>query len=515
MPKLTADEILTQGHLRYFYQPGGAAPGNELLYSGFDGQYMWIEDATNPKVGGISPINMHDPRQAKKYRRVSKTVEAPDFPTATVQFAEKHGAVPQQLIGFDCPLTFYQVAGNCEDLSDFVNGWSDYVKIYSNGEETSATEKGGSQDSDDALIDGLDFTFANIYPMGKLQFGEEFETGVVREVMDLVYGPFVSCGNCGGREDNGTQALYALVKENSNIAAGLVAYRIGDVEGTSAITPAADNDELVAIDIVGKYLVVVYKNAAGGGYFVSEINKLTGVPGTWSNVTAGFVTGFEPNDIYVANPREIYFAADAGYIYKSTNILQGVAVNNFGNTTGDDLFRVHGQEETVYAAGEAGTVIYTMNRGDSWAATTVAPSANSVKGLDVRSDNKVWVVDAAGGIFYTNDRGESWDTITMPAGATIATGQDVVFATDEVGYILAATAGPAGLLYCTWNGGETWAGSTPLSGRIYNYPVIDRGNRIATPQVDNFGVAANFCAIGGLAGDGAYGVVLTGETTII
>lgn len=517
MPKLTADEIITQGHLRYFYQPGGAAPGNEVLYAGFDGQYMWVEDATNPKSGGISPINMHDPRQPKKYRRVSKTVDAPDFPTATVQFAEKHGAIPQQLIGFDCPMNFYQVAGACNDLSDIVNGWRDYVKIYSNGEETSASEMGGSQDSDDAILDGLDYTFANIYPVGKLQFGEELETGVTKEVIDIAFGPNVSCGNCGGREDDGTQALYALVKENSGVAAGFVAYRVGNTAGTSAITGAANTDVMVALDVIGRYIVVVYSAAAAAvsGYYVAEINQLTGVPGTWSKVQTGFVAGFNPTDLYAANPREIYFSAEAGYVYKSTNILQGVSVINAADTTGDDLNRVHGTGETVYASGENGTTIYSLNRGDTWAACTVAPFAAETAGLWVVSDNKVWAVSAGGVVKYSKDRGESWTTVTMPAGATIATGQDIVFATDEVGYILAATAGPAGLIYGTFDGGETWFGSTPLSGRFTNYPVIDRANRAATPLVDNFGIAANHVAVGGLAGDGADGVVLTGEATVI
>ena len=316
MPKITADEINTQKHVRWFVQPGGPGPFNPSYYSGQDNAYMTIETADNPRTGGISPINVHDPTRVGVYRRIGRSVEAADFPSATVLFYQSKNVLPRHLTTLpDCFSNFYMVVGDCRDLSDFVNGWSSYVKVFSIGEVTEITEAGSAFDSDDALQDELQYTYNAIYNVGKLGFGEEAAVEVYSELIDVTFGNRVQCGSCGPA-DNGTKLIYA-VSDNTIASVGeppAITYSTNGKDGpwtTTNINGAASTDVPKAIAVVGQFLIVVFEDAAAGGYFYAEINAITGVPGTFTKMATGFVSGKAPQAVYVASAREIWFAVAA------------------------------------------------------------------------------------------------------------------------------------------------------------------------------------------------------------
>lgn len=510
MPQPTKDEIVTKGNVRYFYQPSGPGPLNQLFYGGQDGQYLVIEDQSHPRVGSRSRINVHDPRTPKKYRQVGQSTDPPELSSATVQFMQMHGAVPGHLIGYDCPMNFYQLVGNCKDLSDLLDGATDYWKIFSRGVHESSSEMGGSFDSDEALSDGLDYTFDDIYPIGAFTFGEEGADEVDLEVIDGVYGSRLSCGVCGP-DDDGTKLWYGVVINDTGVPPVVVYTTDGfQTVNTVAITGATDATIPVAIDIAGRYLIVVYNDAGGGGYYYAEINDLTGVPGTFTDVTTGFVALSDPNDIWVASPREIWFAADAGYIYKSENVTQGVTPVHEGDVTSEDLLRIMSIDEVLIAGGTNGAFVMSFNRGSSFAAPVVAPTVNDITTVAIYNDYAFWVGDDAGNVYYTLVRGElAWTALIT--GYTLTAVDDIVWVNSEIGYITAQTSGPVAVMLATFDGGYQWSRSNPLTGRFVTWPVFDRGNRISYPAVDNQGVAANTVVVCGLAGNGTDGIIVKGD----
>jgi hypothetical protein len=498
----TADEVRTGGNLRFFYQLRGASPFNQIQYAGVDGQYITIEEVSNPKSGGISPINVHDPNNIKKYKRVGRQAEAPDFPTADVQFMQGHGGIPRQLYDLaDCVTTFYQVAGRCQDLSVFSRGTYDYIKILSEGEVTDKTEGGTGFDADEGIIDSLPFTFGNIYPVGPLNFSNEGTTAVARAVVDVAYGSRIECGNCG-TEDDGTQKIYALI---TNAAANppVVVYSTngGTTWATATITGSADTDIPKAIGVVSNKLVVLTNTATTSSLFIADINPLTGVPGAFTLVTTGFVTNNPAQDMVIENARAIWFAADNGYIYKSTNLLQGVTVSEAGNATANDLARIDARDGAIVAVGQSGTVVYSLNRGENWVATTNAAGASTLTSVSVVTAT-LWITGVGTTLYYTRNRGESaWNTAVVSSG-TIA---DIVFPTTEVGYILAAETG-VGVVYMTTNGGEQWERKA-LTG-------ASTAARLAYPEVGNLAIATNNVFIGGI-GVAPDGILLQGVATVI
>ena len=117
MPKLTADEVITQQHKRAYIQWGGPRPNNPVKFAGLDSQYMTITGVSTSESGGFDPIWAPDPQVAKRYKLIGRMATVPEIPTATLTFFEKHGVLPFQLFKH-CPFSAYEVSGNCEDLSD-------------------------------------------------------------------------------------------------------------------------------------------------------------------------------------------------------------------------------------------------------------------------------------------------------------------------------------------------------------------------------------------------------------
>lgn len=512
--KINSDEIITKTMLRYFVQPGGADPANPVYYSGVSSAYMNIESVSNPISGGISPINVQDPSRVGLYRKVGSQRDPADFATFTVQYMQKLNALPAHLVNLsECPSTFYEVAGLCADLSDFQGGWSAYVKVMSDSSPTNATEGGGAFDSGEAVMDEVEFTAqGGVYNIGKIGIGEFASTIVYSEVIDIVYGNQETCGNCGPSND-GTRWVYALMK-NTTASTGQApsfAYSVdyGVTFTDLAITGSASTDIPTAAAIVGKYLIATFDDGATGGYFYAEINSVTGIPGAFTKVTTGFVSLKAPNDIYVASASAIWFCGDGGYIYKSTNILSGVTAVNAGAATTNNLNRIDGLGEIIVAVGASGTVVASLNRGETFNTTTANPSANALNALSVNGQYLWWVGDSTGDVYYTKTQGASWtDAAFLPSSVTAV--QDIVFANKEVGWIVGTSSGPTAQIYTTWNGGYSWTNSTP---RILNFPTFDRVNRIAVPDSSNRNTNVNNIALAGLGGNGTDGIILLGKSS--
>jgi len=513
MPALTKDVVLTQQHIRGFIQYGGAAPTNEAQYYGARNQYFFVSGVENPVKGSISPINAPDPYRRKRYERIGRSVDAPDFGTYTLSVAEKHGTVPRVMTDVGCPITVYLTAGRCKNPSDLNRGYESWVYVLSSGEVTDRSVGDMfAMDSDDALMTELTLSTYSQYPVGPLFLGEQAATTVNANVVDVVYAPPNDCAGC----QIGNERIYAISNPigGSPATQAEVIYSVDGGAWTEVnITGLGATVAPNAIEIVGEYLVVLSR--AAGAHYYARIDPDTGIPGTWATVTSGYNASGGPNDLYVVSPSEIYIVGQGGYIYRATDITAGVTVVSAAGTTSQHLQRIHGTGETLVAVGNFGNVLFSAD-GMIWATTTQYPTSQTLLALSVKSEKIWWVGAGNGNLWYTVTSGKTWVQVPIPSATQV---NDIVFATEEVGYVAYDTAGPQGNLLCTIDGGNTWAAATPASvpARIgSSIPVFDRVNRIGVPGVaTESGIAANFLTIAGLAADGSDGVIYVANANLL
>lgn len=501
---LDDSELIKQLGTRSFYQPAGA--GGARYFFGINTEYNFIDGAEMPTNGSIDPIYVPDPRRPDKYRLVSRTLSAPDLPTVSLVFLESWGGIPRVLLAPLCSFNVYEVHGRCADLSDFYRGWESYMLIYSGMKLEGTIDLGTrmAMDSDDPLKDSVDAKGVAIYPVGAISFGEEAQADVVVEVIDVVYGQAVNCGNCGALND-GTQMIYALTRANvgSPSAPGQVVYTLdgGATWADASITGIGLTAEPAYIDIAGGILFVGTNSTT---LFWTQINVDTGAPGTWNSVTLPVAM----TDVYVQAPNAIYFCASTGRIYRTTDIAIAPTILDSGGT--DNFNRISGTGETIVAVGANGRVYRSVNNGQTWS-TVTAPAATTLTAIAVLGPKDIWTGGANGNLYHTVNAGATWVTQGLPrTGGTI---QDIQFATREVVWVAYALTSVAYLI-TSLDGGGTWADNAGTV-RIANWPVFARANRLAFPIAADIGIAANYLAVAGLATSLTDGILISGAPTIL
>lgn len=507
----TADEIVQQRHLRAWTQRRGPSPVNRMRYAGPDEQYIMFGAISNPITGGRAARQVHDPFQRDAYRIVGQTVSAPDFPSGPITFQRRHGGVSYWVGDLSCPNNFYELAGQCRRPDDFSFGWTDFLTVYSYARANDRTHNNRtSYDADDPLQDEIPHTYAAVYDLGTLSFGENAATAIQRETVDAWFDSAVECGNCGV-SNNGWERLYYVTKSSGAGSPGITAEVGWTIDGgatyrETTITGLGVTSDPTKIRTVGNFVVVLDTN--GNGYWYAEKDPTTGTPTNWTNVTSGFVAGNNPYDIFVASNSEIWFVGLNGYVYFCSDITAGVTVNNAGAATSADLLRIKGRGDVLLAVGESGAAIMSTNRGVTWFAIAT-PTSGTLRSCSVLSQYLFWIVSGTGGVWYTNDGGATFYQLTV-GGAQII--DDIEFATDEVGYLLfRAPTTTSARLWTTYNGGASWSSSSVAANpRLQNFPSLQRGNSIAVPTGVKHFVAANRVAIPGLSSGGTDGILLMG-----
>jgi hypothetical protein len=509
------NEVNTQKNLRAWVQFAGPGPTSQPLYSGQDMSYVRIEGVTIPQLGGIDPLYIHDPQYIGRYKNVAIMISPPDLPSATMVLNEKRGGIPRQLGYIGCTFSMYELVGQCASLSDFLGGWTEYVMIYPDGTVISKDLGDRTTYTDDnGLEASIDVTFPrDPYAVGPLAFGPQLGgltlTGTVAG--DAVYGKAPQCTSCG-TPDDGTRKIYVCFTGGA-AAPPNVSYSLdgGATQTNVAVSAAANAEALIAIDIVGNYLVALSPTAASGtngGYYYATIDPGTGIPGTFTKVTTGFVANKQPRDMFVQGNR-LWICGDGGYIYYTDDVTAGVVVNSAGTVTTSNLSRIKGTDEIVVAAGATSAVVKTLNKGQTWTATSASPSPSAtINALEVFDRFKFMVGTATGILHYTLNGGSSWTNKATFASSI----QDIVAASADVIHVACATVTPTAQIYTSWNGGFSFTNTSP---RITGLPSFSEATRIAVPTAAHISLAANNVFIAGKATTATNGYLVQGATALI
>lgn len=509
MPDFAVEQLRKQQDVRVHYQPGGAGPSNPTYYLGSsDAQVGFISGMTMVNSGAVEPIWVPSPRRPGTWELRGRTRQTPALPAVSLQFHEDlAGGIPRQLTKQLCPYTFYELSSRCKDLSDYNRGWGGYVMVYADG--IAGPVDGGARSArtdDNPLVDTIDYTLRDSYPVGQLGFGEEAATSVVSEVIDGVYWGAGSCNECG-IENDGSRLSYYVTRANvgSPSAPGQLVYSTdyGVTWATATITGIGSTNAPVAVDVVGNRIFVLVP--ASTSIFYATLNDDTGAPGAWTTLAG--VGAY--NDAWVRSSRDVWFCGANGIIHRTRDI--GVAPTLVDNGAGAvALNRIHGNKNTIVTVGASGMVRASTNGGVTW--TTYVVNVGGVistafVGVWVWSAKRWYVLGTNSTLYVTENGGLTWTAVALP---TATAAFDLVFATPEVGYITQQTASTA-YLACTMDGGYSWAND---GSRLLGFPTFEKASRIAVPQSGIADVDSNTAGLAGLrATAGGDGVIMLGVSS--
>lgn len=506
----------TRIQLRAYLQEGGPRKGNAMQFFGIDQNKVEITGVSNPRAADKEPINTIDPANVGGWQVSGYTLQPPGLPKATIKIAESTTGIPYAEKMGGCPFNLYETHNGCgDDVTDHLKGWNDsYVRIYSEASIGNA-DLGDrtTMMADGSLGTSFSLTLGKMYSKGSLNISQPtIATLSDKVVRDVTYAPRQVCADCGTPND-GTRLRYACTNAPTTSPGGkpyvLYTRDYGATWTAVQVTSAAAAEDLVCIRILGNKLIVLSKTGGGSdtsAMHYATLNASTGVPGTWTKVTTGFVSAAPANDMLVISPTAMLLCADGGYIYKCENVTEGVTTLASGLDSGADLARIKGNGEHIVAVGGTGTgtIVRSVDRGAHWAELTTYPATAVFTAVEVMAKKTIWAA-SSNDLYVTYDAGESWEQITLNVGAGSI--PDIQAVTDEVMYFI--FNGTTASLYSSYNGGESWDNSAPLVEHFATYTEL---KRIATPIMGStYSVLANDATlVGDFDGAGA-GVILTGS----
>lgn len=499
-----AKKVITQQQARLYIQAqNGTAPL-------FVTEYM-LSGVEVPGSEG-ERINMPSPLQRGQYIEEGRTFSAPDIASGSLMVRLRKGGLPKWIQYIRAGLSFnlYVQYGSCASASDFLAGWEQgHVLVVP---DCVATSKNfgdlNAYDEDSPREVEFSFQMGEPFHIGSIALGEVASSNIATEVLDVAWSTAYSDGTCGAR-NVGDQWAASLNKAATGAKPSITYTNDKWATSTNLPIAVAANDEVVsALAYNDKYIVVC---STLDKYYVSEASS-AGVPAAFVAVTTGVVATSSPLDVYFLEGNTFIMSAELGYVYKTTNPLNGVTVLTAGGVTAENLTRVTASPDgtVLAAAGEDGAFIYSLNEGGTWTAPANAPvsSGTNVLSIGIIDGYRFFAGLSSGVLMKTINAGASaWSTVSF-SGSGAGTVNDFKVLNDQVMYFLHATATPDARVFSCWDGGNEFARSTP---RFVGLQVEDRYNRIAFPRNLNLDERVNTVLLGGLDGAATDGCLYLGS----
>lgn len=422
-------------------------------------EFLGCHDASDLVRSG-GEVSASRQRVAKGVFKIVRTRQGvPDFSTLTVQFYREIVG----LIGdLPCPptlLIFYSSCGSDDDPTNY-----DFIDVLEGVQVLERTQAGvvNAIAPDNATDVGVDIiveaslNIQNDYVLRPLISNEIIISALSnRVVADIaVCDPDPQCGECDV-ETIGCQTLWIITNGSPGFYGDAEIYKSVDggktwVQQTNAMTADSDNLSAVSCDSG----VVIITNGDTSEY------QFTNDGGTTFTLVT---TPTQPiNDVFVLGATKIWFAADAGNIYFSSDKGASITVQDAGVATAENLNSIHfADAELGYAVGENNAFVRSINGGTDWNAVTgPAPvvALNVVRA--VPDTDIVYVGSAAGVVYRSTDKGATW-AVSLTGVTALAGGiNDISICECNRIVVAGQDTNGLGAVYASIDGGNTYVAQT-------------------------------------------------------
>jgi photosystem II stability/assembly factor-like uncharacterized protein len=472
------------GWFRAFVQEDGPTPAAEFLYHG----YLELGGLSEDQ-GDLTPIyvpspDVRDTWVIAGYVRSVQSLPEVDF---TARMSKTLQDIWWKFRKTRCRFNIQVLIGDCESPDDF---YSWVAKILLN--ENSLTEfelptmnplSGDANAVGDISGAMMMLNFDRILP---IVFEEQADSVIIAEVLDGIYVGSVQCGNCGPADD-GCNSIYTLTRANPG-SPGL----------SSAIVFSKDNlANYISRDIVtlggksgskvtrmGRSLVVI-SEADGAHHTIPFTSLHANTQSAWSRVS-GYAVGGAPRVIYPISSNRAIIGGAGGYLYRLGNPGASPVTLSDGSIISQDFNDIDGKGNVVVGVTNAGGVVISINKGESFALRAITLDSGTVLSGNVSAvgvlSPQIWFLSIEGALYYTVDQGY---TYTQHPGwpAEVDVINSIRFADSHVG-VITAQVDDVATVYRTDTMGNAWSNSAPdLSGlptaERYNFATLCGYNEIA------------------------------------
>lgn len=495
-------DTVTTPYSRVFLIENGAVNGSTSpTYEG-----LWKAGGIKYGQGNSKPLRNPSPDRYGAFQTVASIPGEPDLPTLPITARYTFDLSDMlRLVNIGCNHDLQVHFGQCQNPRDFNGGWDKILVLEQARISDYGSDDLGALEPGEAAATNENVTWEGqrIYEIGKLSAAEVAATNITREVKAVAICDQAGCGGVCGSSSDGCQKVF-FVTISAGGSPGLNADVIYSSDGMATstlihITTLALTESPSSAVCVGSNLVVAVATSGGEALHYTNItNTLNGSP-SWTKVTSGFVATKGPNAMWSIGPSETWLVGQGGYVYFTSDPTSGVSVQDAGVATSQNLNDIHMLDSTHGVAVGASNAVVKTTDGVTWSAVTGPAVGVALNAVWMKSRD-TWYVGTAGGALYrTNNAGVSWTSVGF-SGSGAGVVRDIYFVNDTVGYMAHDTATPAGRIFRTVDGGNTWY-TAPETGTM---PANDRVNSVRACAVNGvFG--------GGLADNGTdgFGVKLT------
>lgn len=450
---------LQTGYSRVWLTVGGSSPGRTpvLLPLARAGAVRW------PGAAG-GRLEIPDPNAHNRTVVAARIAPAKQYPTVSaVNYKGDRPSLFLKLREQQCPLTVQIHFGDCGAPGDFDKGWATIITVIEGAIATDYTsgDMGARQSSEFGGIDETATFEGDIaFDVGKIGFGSKAASESTKPYIGVVVCDAPTCAGLCGNGSDGCQAIFAVTAPlgGSPSASAGVTFTMDDwstsdqtfVTALSSATPTG-------IACAGRNLVVICQSRNSLAF--ADIGDIFASDEMWTEVTTGFVVAHGPRAVYAYAPNQIFFVGAGGYIYSSSNVEAGVAVDDEGDTTTEDLNAVHSPDgRVVIVGGNADVIMLSTDGGQSYSLLNPTGSGDNITTVLALNAAELLVGTSGHQLFRSQNGGITWVEVTFPGAGTgtrvaklaMPPGQHTIM------YMVDQGVGAQGRVLRSYSGGNTW-----------------------------------------------------------